>query len=336
LFESSITGIPEHCVRDITLEDVRIEYEGGGEEDWAMSEVPDRSMIRRYPEAQMFGRLPAYGLYCRHVDGIRVDNLTVSYLNPDPRPMLVCDDVKNLVIRKANASASQSRWPVIWLLNSRDAVIRDCTAPSNTDVFVAVEGGDEALDSIRLENNDTQRAKTDLARLTPGALVDSKLPLFRVASPGLVVIAAESMRLLDPMTVQSDSSEPPCDFITVPAPRSRDQGSALCRFEVPKAGQYEIWARAFASSGESNSFYVSIDRGRLVLTDVNRLGAWYWLNVHDRDATNTAAQTKTIYELAPGRHTLQVRNRESGTKIDTIILVRTDLDFDPTDNMPQE
>ncbi len=336
LFESSITGIPGHCVRDIALENIRLEYEGGGKEDWAMGAVPDLSMIKRYPEAEMFGRLPAYGLYCRHVDGIRLDNLTVSYLKPDPRPMLVCDDVKNLVIQKASASASLSRWPVMWLLNSRDVVARDCTAPPNTNVFMAAEGSDEALDSIRLEDSDTRRAKTALARLTPGALVESSLPSFRESSPGLVVIEAESMRLLDPMIVQSDTSEPPRAFIVVPTSRSRDHGSALCRFEVLKPGPYEIWARGFAPSGESNSFYVSIDRAPLVLNDVNRLGKWHWLTVHNRGGADAAAPKKAIYQLAAGTHTLQIRNRESGTGIDTIVLAGTDLDFDPTSDMPKE
>ena len=86
MFTSSITGIPGHYVSDISLENVELEYEGGGNEDWALGDVPDEQVIKRYPEAQMFGRLPAYGLYCRHVKDIRLDRFSVSCLTPDPRP----------------------------------------------------------------------------------------------------------------------------------------------------------------------------------------------------------------------------------------------------------
>ena len=69
LFESSITGIPGHPVRNIALESIQLAYEGGGGADLIIDDVPDEAVIRRYPEASMFGRLPAYGLYCRHVQG---------------------------------------------------------------------------------------------------------------------------------------------------------------------------------------------------------------------------------------------------------------------------
>ncbi len=334
LFESSITGIPGHRVQDVTLTNVRLEYEGGGREDWAMGDVPDESMIKRYPEAQMFGRLPAYGLYCRHVDGIRIDRLTVTCLAPDPRPMLVCDDVKNLVLCQANAAACEGRWPVVWLISTRDVVVQQCTAPPGTDVFVAAEGSDEVLNSIRLEDNHTGQAKTALGRLQPGDMVNRNLPLFRESSPGLVVIEAESMRLLDPMTARLDAKERSRTYIAVPGPRSRDRGSARCRFEVSEPGRYEIQVRAFAASGETNSFYASVDRDRPALTDVNRLGRWYWQAVHDREKSDTAARARIVYQLDAGEHTLQIRNRESETRIDTIAIVHSKLEFEPADVVP--
>ncbi len=331
MFTSSITGIPGHCVTDITLENVQLEYESGGREDWAMGDVPDQQVIRRYPEAQMFGRLPAYGLYCRHVEGIRLNNVRVSCLTPDPRPMLVCDDVQDLIVHESNAASAASSLPVMWLINTRDALVRDCTAPPGTDIFVAAEGVAEALDTIRLEGNDTRQAKTALSRLEPGELIDLNLPLFHETSPGLIAIEAERMRMLDPMSTQSD--KPSLKYITVPSPGSRDHGSALCRFEISEAGEYELWARTFAPSGESNSFYVTINRGPLALTDVNPMNEWNWLTIHNRDDKD-AEKKRTVYQLHPGTHTLQLRNRESGTRIDKILLARTDLKIEPKVERP--
>lgn len=329
LFESSITGIPGHRVHGITLENIRLEYEGGGKGDWVLAEVPDEPMIKRYPESQMFGRLPAYGLYCRHVDGLRIDGLAMRCLAPDPRPMLICDDVLNLDLRKANAAACTSEFPVIWLVRSRDALIEKCTAPPDTQVFIVAEGDEKTWESIRLEGNETGAAKTDLARKAPGELIDSLLPMFRETSPGVCFIEAESLRLLDPMTARSETEEKPATFIEVPPPHSRDHGSALCRFEISEAGSYEIRARVFAASGEDNSFYAAVDRGPFVLTDVNRLGKWAWQTVHNRDESSGAAPEKKTFPLESGPHTLQIRNRESGTRIDAIAIVKSGVAFEP-------
>lgn len=320
MFTSSITGIPGHDVSDIALENVQLEYEGGGNEDWALGDVPDEQVIKRYPEAQMFGRLPAYGLYCRHVKEVRIDRLSVSCLTPDPRPMLICDDVKGLVISESNATSVASDLPIMWLINTRNAVIRHCTAPTGTNTFIATEGAKEALDTIRLEANETENAKETLVRLAPGEMIDRNLPLFREKSPGLVEIDTTKMRLLAPMAAYEEPSSP--SYIAVPPPGSRDHGSALCRFEITEAGKYELSVQAFADSGETNSFYTSIDHGPLALTDVNQTGKWHWLKVHNRDESNGVKRSLQVYSLTPGPHTLQLRNRESGTKLSAIVLSR--------------
>ena len=58
----SITGLPEHPAEDISLEDVRLMFVGGGKDQDAQRDVPENP--DRYPECSMLGSLPAYGLYC--------------------------------------------------------------------------------------------------------------------------------------------------------------------------------------------------------------------------------------------------------------------------------
>jgi hypothetical protein len=41
----------------------------------------------------MFGPLPAWGLYARHVDGLALRDLRCTAQAPDERDMLVLDDV---------------------------------------------------------------------------------------------------------------------------------------------------------------------------------------------------------------------------------------------------
>ena len=42
----------------------------------------------------MFGVIPAYGFYIRHVKGIEMDNIAVSYLKSELRPPFLLSDVK--------------------------------------------------------------------------------------------------------------------------------------------------------------------------------------------------------------------------------------------------
>ena len=55
--------------------------------------VPEQ--VRTYPEPSIFGILPAYGLYARHVEDLRVENLRLSFRVRDERPAVVLDDVKS-------------------------------------------------------------------------------------------------------------------------------------------------------------------------------------------------------------------------------------------------
>lgn len=101
-FPSSITGIPEHPVENVTLENIEIIYPGRGNDGLAnmplsrLDGIPEKEAD--YPEFSMFGELPAWGFYVRHVDGITMKNIKVSIAETDYRPAFVFDDVKNLNI----------------------------------------------------------------------------------------------------------------------------------------------------------------------------------------------------------------------------------------------
>ncbi len=53
--------------------------------------VPEREDA--YPQCTMFGRLPAWGLYARHVRGLALRDVELTARSPDEREMLVLDDV---------------------------------------------------------------------------------------------------------------------------------------------------------------------------------------------------------------------------------------------------
>jgi polygalacturonase len=330
LFESSITGIPGHAVQDVTLSNLTLDYAGGGEADWVTDEVVDEAVIKRYPEAQMFGRLPAYGLYCRHVDGIKLTDVRMSCHAPDPRPMLVCDDVKNLLVQGVNAATATGSFPVMWFLGVQNATVSNCIAPPGTNTFVVAEGDDDELKSLVLKDNDTRQAKQPLSLLKPGEMLAATLPVFREKSPGLVVFEAEDMQLTRPMIVHDDPILPSGKYIEVPVGNSRDLGSARCRFEVSTEGEYVVWVRGFAPSSETDSFHASIDRGPASLSDfLAQHGSWQWDLVRNRVDDKPVSGAKTVFRLAKGLHTLVLRNRESGMKIDGVVVARKELGYEP-------
>jgi len=83
-YASIIAGLAGHDIEDVKLSNIRIHYKGGGTREDAAREVQENE--KSYPEPSMFGVIPAYGFYVRHVNGIAFDNVNVSYEKDDARP----------------------------------------------------------------------------------------------------------------------------------------------------------------------------------------------------------------------------------------------------------
>jgi hypothetical protein len=138
ILTSSVTGLAGFDVEDVTLSNIRIESQEAGLAEWVDREVPEQP--KSYPEARMFGRLPAYGLYCRHVSGLRMRGIEFSAAEKEARPAIVCDDVKSLDLSGFRAAAVSSGQPVIRLKQTRSALLTGCTAPAGTKTFVEASG----------------------------------------------------------------------------------------------------------------------------------------------------------------------------------------------------
>ena len=90
-YASIISGIPGHDIEDVRLSNIRIYYQGGGTKEQAALEPPEKETD--YPEPVMFGEMPAYGFFIRHVRGLDMNDVEVSYLKDDWRPPFVLNDV---------------------------------------------------------------------------------------------------------------------------------------------------------------------------------------------------------------------------------------------------
>jgi hypothetical protein len=139
----------------------------------------------------MFGALPAYGLYCRHVKNLVLANVQLQCgdnfvrvpltnrrrngqpawqtpLNPDPSLLrdpgvaLIADDVLGLNINSLQARASAKGEPVLQFTNVRDAFIHSCRAPEKAAVFLDLRGSQTG--NIELIGNSLGNAKTAVRR----------------------------------------------------------------------------------------------------------------------------------------------------------------------------
>ncbi|MCW5978185.1 MAG: glycoside hydrolase family 28 protein [Bryobacteraceae bacterium] len=144
-----VSGIPGHFIENLSLENVRIHFTGGGKR--VAGEIPENPDA--YPEHRMFGALPAYGFFCRHVRNLRLRNVETFLEKPDERPAIVCDDVHELDMDGCRIRAARE---AIRLRQVSDAFIHGCSAPEETAVFVDASAG--GVKRLSLIGNDLGRA----------------------------------------------------------------------------------------------------------------------------------------------------------------------------------
>ncbi len=154
----SIAGLPDHPIENVTLSNIRISFVGGGTKEHAQAAVPENPT--KYPECTMFGTLPAYGFYCRHVAGLTLRSVDLRFAKPDHRPALVCDDVRDLAVDAFSAQTSAEASAQIVLDNTRDALIRGCCPPPTAAVFLRLQ---DRSDRITVVANDLSRTETPFA-----------------------------------------------------------------------------------------------------------------------------------------------------------------------------
>ena len=117
VFPSSISGFTGHPVEDVTIENVEVTYKGGGNSQIAclpldsLAKIPEQ--ISEYPEFSMFGELPAWAFYVRHVSGLSLKNISVKAKAKDYRPAYVFDQVKGLKMDKIKIDEDDSTPQII-------------------------------------------------------------------------------------------------------------------------------------------------------------------------------------------------------------------------------
>jgi polygalacturonase len=92
-----IAGLPGATITDISMNNIKIKHPGGGNPSFAkisldsLDSIPERPSA--YPDFSMFRELPAWGIYIRHAQKVKFNNVTLLCDKKDYRTAIVLDDV---------------------------------------------------------------------------------------------------------------------------------------------------------------------------------------------------------------------------------------------------
>jgi hypothetical protein len=162
-----ITGIPNHPIKNLTLQNIDIQLAGGGTVENSRQVVPEA--IDKYPEVKTFGPLvPAYGIWARHVEGLKLINVKFSLGSNDLRPAFICEDGKNIELNNWTIPETAGAQAVIRLENVNGANINNSTVQGSAAAFVRVESNGDS--GVHLSGNRLPGIKKDIEYDKPVSL----------------------------------------------------------------------------------------------------------------------------------------------------------------------
>ncbi len=122
---SSIIGLKDNLITNVTVENVEIVYPGGGDPNYAkvgtdeLDKVPE--MPKAYPEFSQHKELPAWGFYVRHTKGVKFRNVKLTAKKADYRPAIVLDDVHDGTFTKIKVKEPRNgKKPMIFTYKSKN------------------------------------------------------------------------------------------------------------------------------------------------------------------------------------------------------------------------
>ncbi len=115
---ASIAGLPGHLVQNVKLQNIEITYAGGASKEKAYVSIDSLNSVPEnatgYPEFNMFGELPAWGLYIRHAQGIQLKRFIIKFSQPDFRPAMIFDDVTGLALNEMSIPADSPQPALVY------------------------------------------------------------------------------------------------------------------------------------------------------------------------------------------------------------------------------
>jgi hypothetical protein len=94
---SIFAGIPAARIEDVIVRNFQISMAVGGNSKPAKKPIPEKESI--YPNPPMFGPVPAYGFWLRHIKGVQFVDLKITPRSSEAFPCFVSDgDTQNVTL----------------------------------------------------------------------------------------------------------------------------------------------------------------------------------------------------------------------------------------------
>ena len=145
-----LNAIGDAFLEDISLDDVRVVYEGGGTIEEARRDVP--KVAGEYFE---IGTPPAYGLFARNVRGLNLNNVRFEVEKPDLRQAAVFDRVTDASLYGLSVQGNAEATSALRFVDTRDVLLASPRLLSPAKSFLDVEGQSAG---ITIDGGDLSRA----------------------------------------------------------------------------------------------------------------------------------------------------------------------------------
>lgn len=137
---SSVTAIPGYYVENVTLDNITIKTQGGGDERMAKIELDEN--ITKYPDPKTWKEMPVSGFFIRHVKGLRINNLNIIVEENDMRPLLKFDDVIDLHLNNLQTNDAHFGDCIMEFNNVRRARLLNIDFPQSKNPWIYFEGSE--------------------------------------------------------------------------------------------------------------------------------------------------------------------------------------------------
>ncbi len=193
----------------------------------------------------------------------------------------------------------------------------DCLPDAGSD-----EGG-RAMVTRRPETPDTRQTDN-------GGSTTSEAPQESPVRETLWLEAENASTIVRPLEIVGDEDASEGRYMYAPngAGDRYEPGPIMATYPVKimREGTYVLWGRVKVSDKRDNSFFVQIDDGGDNIWEVEAGDHWHWDAINDRNGEDPVKFT-----LTEGLHTIKIKLREDGTKLDKMVLTN-DESFIPSGN----
>ncbi len=136
---SGVVGINNRTVKNVSFNNVSIKYSSTIDvEPLAANSVPYLDLS--YPMAIMHGKnLPAYGFYCRNVDDITFNNVSIYSALGEKRPAMLFDKVNGLELNSIKIKNDKVAATTFYLRNSKNIYTTFCRVENKIKSLFQIE-----------------------------------------------------------------------------------------------------------------------------------------------------------------------------------------------------